>query len=371
MADEKTCSVPVICEQEHEQLQTALEVAETEIQILVQENRQLQTERSQTLGENAHLRHLLAQSHARLLEAQVAASKSVPRPITGLEGELTIVNEELQISLEELQVTAEELEEANAALLRTNETLEQQVAERTRHLEQALAERDELLRCKDHLLCEIGHRVRDSLQTVMSLIRIQTGRSSDPLVRQALQATGARIHAVAQVHDRLFTGDGSGYVRMDRYLGEICQQITDALGAKGPDQTLEVEAEPIELSADLAFPLGLIVTELVGNALRHAFGKSGTGTVWVQFGRMPDGLLKLVVADDGKGIPPRLDFSNTVGLGMHIVALMVQRLRASLSIVHVHGSCFTLRFPENDTREALGERGGGGGRVVPPGPGSR
>jgi two-component system, sensor histidine kinase PdtaS len=219
MADEKTYSAPAICEQEYEQLQTALEVAETEIQILAQENHQLQTERSQALRENAHLRHLLAQSHARLLEAQAAASKSVPRPINGLEGELSIVNEELQTSLEELQVTAEELEEANAALLQTNETLEQQVAERIAHLEQALAERDELLRCKDHLLYEIGHRVRDSLQTVMSLIRIQTSRSSDPLVRQALQATGARIHAVAQVHDRLFTGGGSGYVRMDRYLG--------------------------------------------------------------------------------------------------------------------------------------------------------
>jgi two-component sensor histidine kinase len=352
MADEHTSSQLAVREQEYEQLQTALEVAETEIQILVQENRQLQMERSQILGENARLRHLLAQSHARLLETQVAAGKSVPRPISGLEGELNIVNEELQISLEELQVTTEELAETNAALQRTNETLEQQVEERTRHLEQALAERDELLRCKDHLLYEIGHRVRDSMQVVMSLIRIQTGRSGEPLVRQALQATGARIHAVAQVHDRLFTGDGSGRVRMDRYLTEICQQIVDALGVQEPRQTLEVEAQPIELSADLAFPLGLIVTELVGNAFRHAFGGSGTGTVWVQFGRMPDGLLKLVVADDGKGITPGVEFSSTVGLGMHIVALMVQRLRASLSVSHVHGSCFTLRFPESDSGQA-------------------
>jgi two-component sensor histidine kinase len=362
MADKQTSSQLAVSEQEYEQLQTALEAAETEIQTLAQENRQFQMERSQALSENARLRHLLAQCHARLLETQVAARKSVPRPISGLEGELSIVNEELQISLEELQVTAEELEEANAALLRTNETLEQQVAERTRHLKQALAERDELLRCKDHLLYEVGHRVRDSLQIVMSLIRIQTGRSKEPLVRQALQTTGARIHAVAQVHDRLFTGDGAARVRMDRYLEQICQQIVDVLEVQAPRQTLEVEAEPIELSADLAFPLGLIVTELVGNALRHAFGRSGTGTVWVQFGRMPDGLLKLVVADDGKGIAPGVEFSNTVGLGMHIVALMVQRLRASLSVAHVHGSCFTLRFHEDGIRQAIGERGGGGGR---------
>src|SRR3954469_2491583 len=119
MADEQTSSRLAVSEQEYEQLQTALEAAETEIQVLAQENRQFQMERSQALSENARLRHLLAQCHARLLETQVAARKSVPRPISGLEGELSIVNEELQISLEELQVTAEELEEANAALLRT------------------------------------------------------------------------------------------------------------------------------------------------------------------------------------------------------------------------------------------------------------
>jgi two-component sensor histidine kinase len=62
-----------------------------------------------------------------------------------------------------------------------------------------------------------------------------------------------------------------------------------------------------------------------------------------------------VVADDGKGIPPRVEFSNTVGLGMHVVALMVQRLRARLSITHIHGSCFTLRIRENDVRKAASE----------------
>jgi two-component sensor histidine kinase len=300
MADEQTSFRLAVLEQECEQLQTTLETAETEIQALARENRQLRAERSRFSSENARLRHLLL------------------------------------------------------------------LAERTGHLEQALAERDELLRCKDRLLYELGHRVRDSMQVVMSLIRIQTGRSGEPLVRQALQTTGARIHAVAQVHDRLFTGDGSGRVRMDRYLAEICQQIVDAFGVQGRHQTLEVEAEPIELPADLAFPLGLIVTELVGNAMRHAFGESGTGTVWVQFERMPDGLLKLVIADDGKGITPSVEFSNTVGLGMHIVALMVQRLRAGLSVAHVHGSCFTLRFPENDVREAMAERD-----CVPPRSGSK
>jgi two-component sensor histidine kinase len=357
MADEQTYPALGIREQEYEQLQTALETAETEIQILVQENRQIQRERADALSENARLRHLLAQSHARLLEAQAAAAKSIPRAITGMEGELSIVNEELQISLEELQVTADELEEANAALLRSNETLEQQVAERTRHLEEALAERDELLRCKDDLLYEIGHRVRDSLEIVMNLIQIQTLRSDELLVKQALQTTGARIHAVAQVHDRLFTGDGSGRVRMDRYLEGICQQIASAHGVRGPRQTLEVEAEPVELSADLAFPLGLIVTELAGNALRHAFDRPGTGTVWVQFGRQSNEHLKLLVADDGKGIHQGVEFAPKVGLGMHIVALMVQRLHASLSVAHVHGTCFTLKIPDRGIRQASGERG--------------
>jgi two-component sensor histidine kinase len=356
MANDQTCSEFSVHGQEYEQLQAALETADGEIQALVQENRQLQMEKSKALAENAHLRHLLAQSHARLLETQVAAAKSSVRPVTGLEGELSIVNEELQVSLEELQITAEELEETNAALIRSNTMLEQQVAERTRHLEQALAERDELLRCKEDLFHEIGRRVRDSLQVVMSLVRVQAGRSEDPQVRQALQSIVARIHAVARVHDRLSSGDGSGRVRMDRYLGEICQQIAEAHDVGPPRHTIEVEAESIELSADLAFPLGLIATELIDNALRYAFDRSGTGTVWVQFGYLSDGRMKLVVADDGKGIPKGVQFPKTVGLGMHIVAMMVQRLRAGLSAVHVHGTCFTLTLAESTSHTIAGDQ---------------
>ncbi|EWY38531.1 hypothetical protein N825_12025 [Skermanella stibiiresistens SB22] len=360
MADERTCSGPKFRDLEYEQLQTAFETAETELHLAVEENRQLEAEKSRMAAENARLRHLLAQSYSRLLEAQVSAEKRPVRPLSGLERELGIVNEELQISLEELQVTVEELEETNSSLLLVNETLEQQVAERTRHLELALAERDELLRCKDQFLNEIGHRVSDSLRIVMSLIRIQADRSVDPSVQAALQTAEARVQAVAQVHDRLFTGGGSGRVRMDRYLGEMCQQIAKAIGGqtgtRGSPQTLEIEVEPVELSADLAFPLGLIVTELVGNALRHAFDSSGEGTVWVQFGRVPDDKLKLVVADDGKGVPQRVDFSGGIGMGMHIVALMVRRLRATLSVTHVHGTCYTLTLPGGEFREATRER---------------
>ena len=356
MANDQTCSEFSFRGQEYEQLQAALETADGEIQALIQENRQLKLEKSKALAENAHMRQMLAQSYGKLLEAQVAASKSSPRPITGLESELSIVNEELRISLEELQITAEELEETNAALILSNATLEQQVAERTRHLEQALAERDELLRCKEHLLYEIGRRVRDSLQVVMSLIRVQAGRSEDQKVRQALQSIVARVHAVAQVHERLTSGDGSGRVKMDRYLGEICQQIAETHEVAPPQHSVEVEAEAVELSADLAFPLGLIATELIDNALRHAFDRSGTGTVWVQFGHMSDGRLKFVVADDGRGIAKEVQFPKTVGLGMHIVAMMVQRLRAGLSVAHVHGTCFTLTLSEDTTHPIAGDQ---------------
>jgi two-component sensor histidine kinase len=70
------------------------------------------------------------------------------------------------------------------------------------------------------------------------------------------------------------------------------------------------------------------------------------GTAWVQLRRSPDGMLKLVVADDGRGLASGVEFSDTVGLGMQIVALMVQRLRATLSVGNAHGSCFTLRIPQ-------------------------
>lgn len=331
-------------EQEREQLLTALEDAEQRIGSLAIDNASLQTEKASLSRENARLRHVLSLSDPDLLEERAGKGKPVAQPASDLEGEVTLLNEELQISMEELQVTAEELEEANAALRRVNDYLEVQVAERTASLIQALAERDALIQRKDLLIREVDHRVKNSLQMVLSLLRIQTGKQTDIGTRQVLQTAGMRIQAIAQVHSMLYARNNAESVRFDDYLEEICTFLGATLGASERSRPLLVEAEPLELPPDLAIPLALITTELVTNAFRHAFGGK-PGTVWVQFRRKPDAMLELTVADDGRGLPPDFDIHKAEGLGLQVVAAMVEQLGAVFDIGRQGGARFTLTVP--------------------------
>jgi two-component system, sensor histidine kinase PdtaS len=328
-------------EQEREQLQTALEDAEQRVDRLAGENALLQDEKLSLSSENARLRYLLAQSHAKLLEARVANSRETRCPPIAMEGAITILNEELQVSLEELKVTAEELEEANAALRVINQTLEEQVAERTASLTKALAERDALLQRKDLLIREVDHRVKNSLQMVMSLLRIQAGKLTQPDTRRALLTAGVRIQAIAQVHSMLYAHNNTESVRFDAYLEEICTFLGDTLGVSKRRRALLVEAEPIELPPGLAIPLALITTELVTNAFRHAFS-GRPGTVWVQFRRNSQEMPELTVADDGCGLPPDFDIFHGEGLGLQVVTAMVEQIGARFDLGHQGGTRFTI-----------------------------
>lgn len=331
--------------QECEQLQTALEDAEQRIGSLASENAALEAAKTALSNQNARLHHLLSLSDSKLLEER--ASNREPVPVSNLEEKVTLLNEELQTSIEELQVTAEELEEANAALRRANEYLEAQVAERTASLTQALVERDALIQRKDLLMREVDHRVKNSLQMVLSLLRIQTSKQTDSRTRQVLQTAGMRIQAIAQVHTMLYARSNAGSVRFDDYLEEICTFLGATLGASERRRALLVEAAPVELLPDLAIPLALITTELVTNSFRHAFGGK-PGTVWVQFRRNPGNTLELTVADDGRGLPADFDLHKTEGLGLQVVTAMVEQLGASFDISRQAGARFTLTLPEKE-----------------------
>jgi two-component system, sensor histidine kinase PdtaS len=336
----------IASEQEREQLQTALEDAEQRIGILASENAALQTEKASLFSENIRLRHLLPPSDPEIPEERAGNGKPSP-PMADLEGEVALLNEELQISIEELQVTAEELEEANAALRGANEYLEVQVAERTASLTQALAERDALIQRKDLLMREVDHRVKNSLQMVLSLLRIQTSKQTDSRTRQVLQTAGMRIQAIAQVHTMLYARSNAESVRFDDYLEEICTFLGATLGASERRRALLVEAAPVELPPDLAIPLALITTELVTNSFRHAFGGK-PGTVWVQFRRNPDDALELTVADDGRGLPADFDLHKAEGLGLQVVTAMVEQLGATFDIGRQAGARFTLTLPAKE-----------------------
>jgi two-component sensor histidine kinase len=192
------------------------------------------------------------------------------------------------------------------------------------------------------LLREVNHRVGNSLQIIASLLHLQGSAEASSDVKQALEAARNRVMAVAQVHRRLYTSDDVKSVALDEYLKALAEDLRDSSDA---DTTiiLSLDTEPIEVQPDRAVAAGIIVTELVLNALKHAYP---TGKGPIRVGLRADGALRtcLSVEDDGVG----RDVSGGAirkGLGQMIVKTMANKLDAEWSYDTVHrGTRVTLCF---------------------------
>jgi len=153
-----------------------------------------------------------------------------------------------------------------------------------------------------------------------------------------------RVHSISLVHEKLYrTGD---LARIDfcDYLRTLTKGLTE--GWKGTSVPVEivVEAEGVQLGVDTAIPCGLIVTELVTNALKHAFPNAASGTIRVVAINDPEGWLKLIVQDNGVGIPEKLDIRRSGSLGMELVSSLVRQLSAKLEIGREGGTTFRIHF---------------------------
>jgi two-component system, chemotaxis family, sensor kinase Cph1 len=163
--------------------------------------------------------------------------------------------------------------------------------------------------------------------------------------RRELEAAAARVEVVAQVHSMLHVAAGTRRIQFDRYLQSVCATLKASSRIDDVRRTLELEADPVELPADMAVPLALVVNELVTNAFEHAFPGGRPGTIWIQLARRRDGLCRLTIADDGCGLSKPLDLSGRIGLGFQMVAILTEQIGAKLTIDRKAGLCFNLTLP--------------------------
>lgn len=210
------------------------------------------------------------------------------------------------------------------------------VDSRARALEQALA-------AKTTLLHEIDHRVKNNLQLVSSLLLLQARQSSDPAVRQALKSAQARVNAVAIVHRRLFQGDSPECFDVAEFLRDM---VGDAVGQSGrTDIRCSLDLNTVVFSSTQAAPLALMVGEVLGEIVGHAF---------------PDrpGHIRVAVASDGDSL--RIEISHDgvgsgvagpdTGFGRTIVRLLGQQLHATCETAEAHpGARTVIRVPLSET----------------------
>jgi two-component sensor histidine kinase len=289
-------------------------------------------------------------------------------------GGLRTLLEACRLDLGSLKEDARHVDDSRAdlAVRAGHSKLEQrlcQVVERLEHTADTLdsvldrvAGRPAATAAAEVLAREADHRIKNSLQTVVALLEQQARRAEAGAVRDALRLAGGRVEAVAQVHATLHAAPGPYGILpelgLDQYLGGLCAALGRAMDVDGQRRSLHVEVEPLAVSPAAAQQLGLVVTELVTNALRHAFLPDRPGTVRVTGARQRDGSYRLCVADDGKGLPHGFDRRlrpSGLGLGLRLVNVLADQLRARLSVEGHAGARFTLVLPVSVT----GFEGGG------------
>ena len=201
------------------------------------------------------------------------------------------------------------------------------------------------LREKEAMLKEIHHRVRNNLQIVTSLLNLQVGSLTDPSVLNALRESRNRIRSIALVHETLYQSSNLGTINLSQYVDALCGNLFRSYGNDMSQIQLQLDVSQTSLDLERAIPFGLVINELVSNALKYAFPAGRAGKVQVTFHTESAGQYTLRVADDGIGLPAGLDLTQLKSLGLQLVQDLIQQLSGTLTIAQGHNTEFCVSFP--------------------------
>ncbi|MEY3241999.1 MAG: hypothetical protein RIR11_3438 [Bacteroidota bacterium] len=193
------------------------------------------------------------------------------------------------------------------------------------------------------LLKEIHHRVKNNLQTISSLLNLQSASIKDPNALEAVQESQSRVRSMALIHQKLYQGENLAAVNMKEYFEAMGQSMLHSFGETGKRITLEVPMNDLELDVDTAIPLGLIANELVTNSLKYAFPDGQKGQIEISLTAEPNQQFCLRIADNGVGQTESPVVQGT-GFGTRLVKLLAIQLNGNVETNTAKGMATLVRF---------------------------
>jgi two-component sensor histidine kinase len=203
----------------------------------------------------------------------------------------------------------------------------------------------ESLNQKELLVREIHHRVKNNLQLVMSLLNLHARRIRDPRAEEAFAEARSRINALATLHRRLYESENLQEIDLHWFLEDLCAELRRGGLSRGRNVELVVESPSEVIGPELAVPLGLLVTEAITNAYKHAFVDRTQGRIAVQVQRESPEHLVIRIRDDGTGFDPEHPTTDSTGLGRSLIEAFVRQLHGELKITSEDGTVVEVRFP--------------------------
>lgn len=230
------------------------------------------------------------------------------------------------------------VERRTEKLTQTNEQLQQEIIERQRTEEQITAALSE----KEVLLRELHHRVKNNLQIISSLLDLQASHIEDETTLGVLRNSSHRVYSMGLIHERLYQSTDLIQINFADYIRTLSVDLVGSYNTEAGTVSLEFQLEETTLGIDEAISCGLIVNELVTNAIQHAFPLGEKGTIGVGLKTNREDQIALTVWDNGRGIPPEMDLFQATSLGLTLVKSLVGQLGGKIEIDRHGGTKFTV-----------------------------
>jgi PAS domain S-box-containing protein len=228
-----------------------------------------------------------------------------------------------------------------------NVDLEKRVTQRTADLQEALTRIEKSLHEKEVMLREIHHRVKNNLQIIISLLNLQSRQFADPQIGDALRESQNRVRAISMVHERLFISNDIEKIDISSYIRSLAANLFSFYKIPAGKMQLSVVMENLTTTIDTAVPLGLVINELLANAIRHAFPVEMSGEITIT-GKDTGGIMEIRVTDNGVGMTPVVDPDEVKTLGLKLVHILIEQLNGTVEYTPPPGTTVVLRIPKKE-----------------------
>ncbi len=201
------------------------------------------------------------------------------------------------------------------------------------------------LREKEFLLKELHHRVKNNLTLVSSMLNIQEEIVRDPIVDRVFESSRNRIKSMALVHELLYHSEDLGKIDFSQYIEKLLNYLSSSYATRKAGPTLKIQVGDIKMPINKAIPCGLIINELATNAFKYAFTGNRAGEIRIELAIKDDKSCRLLIGDNGVGLPADLDVGSTKSFGFTLLTILINQLNGSFEIDRSGGTAFRITFP--------------------------
>ena len=209
------------------------------------------------------------------------------------------------------------------------------------------------LKDKEMLLAEIHHRVKNNLQVISSLLRLQSRYIEDENAVEIFKETQNRVRSIAILHEKLYQSEDLARIKFDEYVKLLAEDLVYFYGLNNETIDMNIDVEEVSLNIETAIPCGLLIDEMVSNSLKYAFPNGSKGKINIDLHSNENNKFILMVSDNGIGIPADVELENADTFGMQLIKYLTNQLKGKLELDRKNGTKFRLEFNELKYKERV------------------